>query len=486
MKMCGKFILVKNSLYKDKKLRFKKIFFYGILYLIYHVNLFADANIAFSNNSDDRFKISSQIMDIAPIAETMIYPFVSNTVLFHLPTIVSQSSQVISTFHILIEHEKYFNEPISVDLTLKRTHDGYLFSDGILFLPTGKKIFDPISSVNFDLSHYWANQIIRFVPSKIYKNGTMWPSLTIVIDTKNVREDQFNNQFANTFKVMSYNVQLWPFYADLNVPSNKKLVRARSIPQLIGDSFDYVAFNEIFDADIRRKIKNDMKKNYPYFADVGGIDSLNVFSSGIVVFSKWPIIKRKYHTYRSCYDFECFGAKGITYVQMKKSVNGYEFDYHVFATHMQSKLPGAYTLSNQLPRFGQLKELQIFIQEQNIPTHAPIIILGDFNIDTFDFSEKMYNSSYPQTEYEFMLHALNAEDSTHSGLKYSFDGLLNTMLALSSKEQSKIDHILYERDHLKPIYSMNTVRPLRETENAVMYPNYDTSDHFPIIGEFVF
>lgn len=30
----------------------------------------------------------------------------------------------------------------------------------------------------------------------------------------------------------------------------------------------------------------------------------------------------------------------------------------------------------------------------------------------------------------------------------------------------------------------NTVRPMRDTMNPSMYPIYDTSDHFLVVGEF--
>lgn len=470
-----------------------KIFFYSITFL-YHLYALSATNILFSNNSEDSFRLISESAQGRQISivgtgslDVDVGPFLSNITTFNIPSVLQEPAESEHEFHILIENKRFPYQSVMIELLIKKNQEGYEIANGKISLPFDEVNFDPKIFFSIDISKIWPNRILRFVPSKVYKNGLMWASLVIVVDTKESEETLFDNHTANTFKIMNYNVQIWPFYGDLAVPSNKKLVRARAIPKFIGNSFDYIALNEVFDPDIRRKIKNDMKKTYQYFVDVGGIDSVNFLSSGILVFSKWPIIKYKHYTYQNCYDIECLGAKGVTYTKIKKQIGGQDSYYHVFATHMQSKYPSDHRPAHQFPRPKQLRELADFIHAQNISNIEPIIILGDFNIDAFDANAHFYDGINSQTEYEFMLQILNASDSTHSGVQYSFDAFLNTMLSLaSSNERVKIDHILYNKGHLKPIYSRNKIILLRDTENPVMYPNYDLSDHFPIIGEFVF
>ncbi len=459
--------------------------------LLLPVNLFASTFVLFSNNSQQSFEITSKALNPQNLQMQKDYDTViqagSESFLPNLKTLRFNSNVNIKPgrtyeFEVLIKNLKYPEAPLKFVISTK----GLLMSSQIvetkLILPDDSSIYlNPHLFQHVQIPS-WNNQKFYFVPYFRKDNTVSWPSFVLTVDDE--QKESFDYSAPNTFKSMNYNIQMFPFYGDVIANPNNKLERANRIPELIGNHYDYVSLNEVFDRELREKIVRRMATYYPYHTEPPGMDGLNILSGGVIAFSKWPILESKEYVYKSCNAEECLSNKGVSYLKIAKTVNGITQIYNIFATHVQAypntKIKKAY---NQ-PRTKQIHELKEFIEAQNISITEPVFVTGDLNIDKYDTRENEYTAGIFQTEYQFLLKTLGAIDPNAAGLKYSFDSKLNSMTI--EEDRSRLDYVLYLKKHKAPINSVNKIKTLRDTWNEKMYPNFDTSDHFPVIGEFTF
>jgi exonuclease III len=94
---------------------------------------------------------------------------------------------------------------------------------------------------------------------------------------------------------------------------------------------------------------------------------------GVHIFSKHPIASHDSCVFSSCSGFDCFASKGVVYAH----IDG----VHVFATHMQSDAGGISA------RRAQAKTIADCIASLNLSKDAPVLLLGDLNIDLLDVAE---------------------------------------------------------------------------------------------------
>lgn len=452
---------------------------------------FAVTNIFFSNNSWDEYEVSSSFLksdanltqdkDYHLVQDFKFKPFHPNENVLNFNSNMNIKYHKNYNFSVTVHNKKYPHQYLYFYITTEGQFYGSHITNLAVILPSGRSfIFDPkkISSL---MIPEWERTTLHIVPFNINQQGVSWPSYGLVLDQNN--PDYFDFSDANTLKLMTYNVQLFPFYADRVNPPNNRSVRAANIPKLVGDQYDFVAFNELFERDLRNHMISEMQKMYPYYVDPVGMNANTFLSSGIVVFSKWPIIATDEHVFTRCSGFDCGASKGVRYTKISKYVNGKEERYNIFATHLQA---GSWLIRGQ-----QLLEIREFIQKQNIPSSESVLIAADLNIDSyekvyFDYSSIAQTYGVLKTEYEFLLQTLNASDPFQTGLKYSADYIINSMLRLSSTSQEKIDYILYLNDYKQPVFATNAVFVIRDLLNPSMYPAFDMSDHLPVVGEFVF
>jgi len=284
---------------------------------------------------------------------------------------------------------------------------------------------------------------------------------------------------SDQLSLVNYNIQIWPFYGDAVNPPNHKDLRIELIPDRLGPNFDVIFFNEIFDKGLREKLTKKMLVHYPYWADVANNHDPIVLSSGVMVFSKWPIIQKSEEEYGECHIEECLAKKGILHIKINK--NGRY--YNLFGTHPQSDNDA----DAWKTRAKQMRELKAFIDAQNIPENEPVILAGDFNINSLsDLTHKYPEFEEPVTELTFTEKVLNIDLLKHEGLPFSFDAELNKMTALSKSNKGvreALDHIWVVRDHKTPnlLTSTESYTQLL-SDKSEMKSTPDLSDHFPVMG----
>jgi endonuclease/exonuclease/phosphatase family metal-dependent hydrolase len=149
--------------------------------------------------------------------------------------------------------------------------------------------------------------------------------------------------------------------------------------------------------------------------------NLNVVRSGVVIYSRHPILSTNdisYHT--PCEGSDCLADKNMLYAQLRiqnRNVTSHEANAHIFMTHLHA-WP---TPFSQSVRSQQLAQLQQFITLHEIPPTDLIMVIGDFNIDYHHNQE--------------ILTTLNATNIPCSSLqKFTMDATKNPLVGLDNIE----------------------------------------------------
>ena len=257
---------------------------------------------------------------------------------------------------------------------------------------------------------------------------------------------------ATEFSVLSYNVFLraptWIF-------SDEHDRRSRHIPNFL-KGYDAVVLQETFSSEHRNVIVNAVKSEYPYNSDILGKDEILSFNGGVIILSRWPIIKMEQVVFEGCDGSDCMVKKGVIYVAVEKQGER----IHLFGLHLQAQKEYSQA------RVAQFPQLAHFIQQQRISPTELVLVAGDFNVDYF--------SNGIDNEFSQLTSVSNlvlAEESPAP----SYDQTSNTLVDEPVKE--RLDYIFYSSDHLAPSTANNQVLHFR-------HEDLDLSDHHAIAGHF--
>lgn len=308
-------------------------------------------------------------------------------------------------------------------------------------------------------SQFWQTANVVYARSWL-PSGNTFNSFQFVID--NPQPTSIDTSANNQISVLAYNVQMMPFYANVVDDLNQPHIRVKDIPAKIAD-YDVVILEELFDRDLRNEITQLMTAYYPFHTKVVDDTNAKILTGGVMIYSKWPIVNEKQIVYQASSGGDSLAAKGAMYAAVNK--NGRM--YHVFGTHLQAGGDDKAKAAKQ----QQLQELNDFINSLDIPFNQPVLIGGDFNINEFSQSASM-------------LSALNVNVIENIGYRYSYDGTVDTMAV--SDGQSRIDYVFYSNLYAQPKVAWNKVFVLRDLDNEKMWPKFDLSDHFSIMGYFEF
>jgi endonuclease/exonuclease/phosphatase family metal-dependent hydrolase len=221
----------------------------------------------------------------------------------------------------------------------------------------------------------------------------------------NQDEQQEIMSAQKTVKILSLNRGLMSvFFGTISVGlkknSNRAYLLAKTIKFMNSEQPDVIAFQEAFDQRRLQMLYNTIKDIYPYaFFDerlgafLGGVDS------GLVIFSKYPIVKKMIKDFDCWAGIEALARKGVMGVEL--SVDGCPL--YLFNTHLQAGVdrewyvkmfgirprscegedPGSLTSSQivQKELRQAAQEIKKFVGTQNyFNLNSPILFVGDFNI----------------------------------------------------------------------------------------------------------
>ena len=443
-----------------------------ILFIFTFSNGYATAGytyVSVTNNTNEKVNIHSTLRTEDQIfkedrdwhANTLtLEPYETKQVLWFSRN-QNVKANYIYQFNLFAEHERYPNNAIIFSFIAKgNVMYGSDISTSLILPNQSTQIILTENGLEKFKSLIWDDQYVIYARTWLPKGG-LFNDYHIVIDKP--EENIFDTSSNEKISLLTYNTQLMPFYANVKNDLNQPDVRALDIAKKIGQ-YDVVILQELFDRDLRIKISNALKANYPYRTDVVGQRTNKAWTGGVIIFSKWPIIKEDQIVYQDSTGIDGLAAKGAVYAAIDKDGK----IYHIIGTHAQAGGGD----EGVLVREKQFQEVMYFVDRLNIPRDQPLLFGGDFNIDQFG------------PHLHSLLDILNVNLLDNLGYSYSADSRINTMLVGTSL--TRIDYVFYSNHHAKPKTALNKVFILRDLDNEAMWPKFDLSDHFPVVSYFDF
>ena len=323
---------------------------------------------------------------------------------------------------------------------------------------------------------------------------------TSSLATPLLKQQAVTSAAPQTITVMTYNIQQLGFPNWISDHFEKQ--RLELIPETIktlSKRPDVLILQEVFTEHSFKFLVDMMSDIYPYHTQVAGEDckdrrwasvtnceaSLIKGNSGVLIFSRWPIEQQHayiFHAVRVSKSFDFLARKGVVYAKIQVE-REQPIVLHIFGTHLQAS-----TEEHDI-RLLQLDEMRAFIDSFKIPVEQPVILAGDFNINSTD-----------QSGFNDMLAHAVAKVTLLEGGVGSISERTNGYLRLLASADSEVradttlDYVLYRVDHLQPVnkpklqvldFKSNT--PWLGTR--MLKPDvelYDLSDHYPAIIELEF
>ncbi|KJS60131.1 sphingomyelin phosphodiesterase [Streptomyces rubellomurinus] len=249
---------------------------------------------------------------------------------------------------------------------------------------------------------------------------------------------------------------------------------------------DVVVLQEAFDNAASDALAARASAAYPYRTPVvgrstggwdataGSYSAATPEDGGVMLLSKWPILRKEQYVFKDACGSDYFSNKGFAYAVL--DVNGVRT--HVVGTHLQSTDSGCSSGQPAAIRARQLTAMRAFLDAKRIPAAEPVLVAGDLNIDSHG------------TEFQALLDNGNlAPASARTGWPYSFDTVDNSIAAYRYPGEPKedLDHVLYRADHARPQSYLNHVLRVHSAPWTVSswgksYTYTDLSDHYPLVA----
>jgi len=201
-------------------------------------------------------------------------------------------------------------------------------------------------------------------------------------------------------KLLSYNIFLRPPLIRNNADDMKN-ERLQEFMKSQLENYDIICLQEMFSlANYRQQLllKTAWEKGFPYYAK--SVDphwlSGKFIDAGLVILSKYPILSTDGMIYCAGNQIDSWAAKQVIYAKIQISPT---FFIHVFTTHMQASYYDNHesiNVINDKARASQVQELADFVKSKTENSPYPVIIAGDFNID----------SRGENAEYKYMMDTL--------------------------------------------------------------------------------
>ena len=192
-----------------------------------------------------------------------------------------------------------------------------------------------------------------------------------------------------SLKVLQYNVFWRP---ELSHIGREEYLRERmeeTVARIAEDGYDIIGIEEAWQlgSDLVDDFVQLMRaKGYKYIVsgEVPGVLTRICLDSGLLLISKFPIVKYDAMTYTTTHGIDRIYGKGALYGLVNI---GRGRHIHVFLTHLQATYTLLATPADEAVRKKQMAQLRKFI-EKNAVDGGPSLAFGDFNVDALHGNEK--------------------------------------------------------------------------------------------------
>ncbi|AZJ24790.1 sphingomyelin phosphodiesterase (plasmid) [Bacillus wiedmannii bv. thuringiensis] len=292
----------------------------------------------------------------------------------------------------------------------------------------------------------------------------------------------------DTLKVLTHNVYMLStnLYPNWGQRERADLIGAANYIK----NQDVVILNEIFDNSASNRLLSNLFEQYQHQTAVlgrsngsewdktlGNYSSFAPEDGGVAIVSKWPVVEKIQYVFEKGFGPDNLSNKGFVYTKIKKN----DRFIHVIGTHLQAEDNGCGQTSPASIRTTQLKEIQEFIKNKNIPKNEHVFIGGDMNVNKIN-AENNSNS-----EYTSMFNTLHASVPSYAGHTATWDAKTNSIVKYNFPEAPAeyLDYVFSSKDHANPVRIENKVLQLRSPLWSVSsfihtHTFNDYSDHYPV------
>lgn len=309
-------------------------------------------------------------------------------------------------------------------------------------------------------------------------------SAALAAVTLTVGTPQASAADAPSLRVLTYNT----FLMSTNLyPNWGQAHRADEIPKArFFQGNDVVVLEEAFDNSASDELTRNAAAQYPFHTPVvgrsrsgwdatsGSYSASTPEDGGVTILSKWPIVRQEQHIYEDACGSDWWSNKGFAYAEL--NVDGSRV--HVVGTHTQSTDPGCGAGEAAEIRGRQFRQIDAFLDANNIPASEQVIVAGDLNVDSHS---PEYAALLANTE-------LTGADA-RTGHSYSFDTQDNSIAAERYPDDPRedLDYVLHRAGHAKPAGWTNEVvteesAPWTVSSWGTDYTYTNLSDHYPVVA----
>jgi len=215
-----------------------------------------------------------------------------------------------------------------------------------------------------------------------------------------------------SIRVLSFNIFLRP-PGIKNHDSDHKAMRLAYFCERVIHSYDIICLQEFFAYGSSRQSKflaYAKNAGFEYSLTLSSKNLINTsVDSGLVIISRYPIIKSERLTFKRGIKTDRFYSKGALYARILCSPNK---EINVFNTHLQSGISNnnntdGVNLSDALvvTRCKQLMALKSFIDSCTEDSNGPILLAADMNVN----SRRSFKNGNDSEEYILMKKILAGE-----------------------------------------------------------------------------
>lgn len=268
----------------------------------------------------------------------------------------------------------------------------------------------------------------------------------------------FASSFLGNCQQTSIEVLSWNVFLRPSIMNDGQMNRVNEIGSYLKNSgADILVLQEVFHRRAGRELKKQLKETYPYQTKKGPVTWLGI-PSGVVFFSKMPILKEKRISFSFSKGSDRLAKKGAVLVTFEK--NGQQIC--ILGTHLQA----GSKKSKRKIRSSQIDQISNAVKD--VDSNSILIYAGDFNIrkesTTFSKLKEKLNFKNPKLKDQSMGRA--TANFSDNGL-YPVKG-----------KPSWIDYILIRRSSKVEQKSLWIEEP-RGKKNR---KNKRLSDHNPIVS----
>ncbi|KAI9592426.1 Endonuclease/exonuclease/phosphatase [Syncephalis fuscata] len=213
--------------------------------------------------------------------------------------------------------------------------------------------------------------------------------------------------------------------------------------------FDIIAFQEMFAFGSERRtelIKAAYTNGYAYSVSSPRHSGFGLrIDGGLVLISRFPIVRSAVLTFDRGIDSDWFAAKGVIYAKL--DVGGKNL--HIFTTHLQASYSMDYPMtdSSVKVRMKQLYDMRRFMDEQlrNETASDATIFAGDLNINGRPFDSKAADRGESSQEYGLAMSIIRGDGVDAKTIGISQPGQIYT-----STEKVVVNDLLLQARKMHP------------------------------------